>query len=96
MTITVRRTWIRPNVNIEFYKFPEEIQSYVNTTYVLTGKRLDFNWSQSKDTLTSIVVTTWEKLEYLQEFLADDRIRESAKLIHNYNITNNIFESIDN
>ena len=94
MEIITRRLHIRPNLDQDFYRFTEELQSYIDDTYVKTGKRISLTWEYSEDLLTHTIESHWVSEEAFQEFLADPKIIESGKLMQEYNTAYGIVQGV--
>jgi len=97
MEIITRRIYTKSNPDQSFYKIADnvELQSYIDETYVQTGKRKSIVWTFSEDNTTLTVESHWASEEDFHLFLADPKIIQSGKLIAEYNAIHNIVEVVD-
>lgn len=92
LTRTFNRLHIRPSIDVEFYQDSEEFTQYMITTYVETGKCLQWRKQTFLDSeqLKMEIESIWLNDTCYQEADNDPNLLENFFTISNYCMSNNI------
>jgi len=89
--ITLTKTTHRPSTDVEWYKTPNNVLDYINTTYRFgTGQLRKTEFTLSDDGLTLTMASTWASIEAHEAFMADPVVAANFTAMEAYNIQNNI------
>lgn len=89
--ITLTKTTIRPSTDVEWYKTPESVLDYINSTYRFgKGQLLKTEFILSEDGLTLTMINTWSSPEDHAAFMADPIVAANMAAMKSYNVQHNI------
>lgn len=85
MATKIYRLFLRPTPEVEFPVDDQEFIAYINETYVVTGKCLEFRAVQPmSDELTKVVASTWANEEEFAIALLDPAWETNLQKITEY------------
>lgn len=89
---TFNRLYVRPSTDVEFYQDSEEFTQYMVSTYVDTGKCLQFRKQTFLDDaqLKLQIESIWLNDTYYQEADNDPNLLENFFITSNYCLSKNI------
>lgn len=70
---------VRPSTEKDFWGFAPIVQEYVNAAYVNTGKLTFGTVSLSDDELTRTRTVLWKDQASLEEYIADEIVKQAYK-----------------
>ena len=96
MSYTTSTITVRPNTNVPFWDYPDEVKAHIETNYVIPGLRLSVNKTFSDDQTTRTYTTTWKDRASYTTFLNDPIMLSCRTEIEAYNHSNDIFSFREN
>ena len=89
--ITLTKTTIRPSTSVEWYKTPNTVLDYINSTYLFNlGQLRKSEFMLSEDQLTLTQASTWSSIETHAAFMADPIVAANMTAMDTHNTDNNI------
>jgi hypothetical protein len=88
------KTTTRPNINVPFFLYNEQIINYIKNTYVATGKRISNTVTLSEDGLTQTVTSTWATGTF-KEFRSDPQILMNIEAVDAHDLKHGITTTWD-
>ena len=70
---------VRPSTDHDFWSFAPIVQEYVTATYLNSGKLTYGTVSVSDDNLTRIRTVLWKDQASLEEYIADEIVKQAYK-----------------
>lgn len=94
--VKVTVTQVRPTTDVEFFSsnFTEDVNTYINETYINTGKLIEQSVVHSDDLLQRIDTKIFDSMSSRIEMMLDPVIVNDNKDRNSYNETNGITVSL--
>jgi hypothetical protein len=81
---------VRPSVDVDWYKLPEDVEEHRYNNYEVTKKMLYRSEALSEDGLTRTITTVFSDRNTYEEYIKDPIIANMFILREEYNLNNNI------
>jgi hypothetical protein len=94
MSYTIVDIYTRPSTDVAFFDNWSSIQSYVNTTYIATGKLLSTEIGFNEDQLVRTITRIFVDQAAFDQYHTDPVITASISGVAEYNQTNGITHTL--